>query len=126
MSAYLVIAVVVAGLLLLRLGSRLSQAGKLSRPLQALVGSPVRVQVWGEALEGELRVESVMAIGAGLHLYLVPASGKRTHLKIAQPGRATGGGDRWSIGFARYVEWRRRRLSRADDPAVPAVVLEKV
>jgi hypothetical protein len=72
--------------------SLLSQAGRLVGANSPMKGHRVQVLVWGAGIPGfaaEFQLESVAAIGAGLHVYLRPESGPRGDLKIAQPASAS-------------------------------------
>jgi len=106
------------------LATRLSRAGRLTVPLQSFVGQPVSILVWGGPLSGNtsFTLTSVRAVGAGLHLYLQPASGTSpSHLKVAQPSGVTPGPSRIVITGAAYVQWNGRKVQRS--PTNDAVVI---
>ncbi|MFL5407195.1 MAG: hypothetical protein ACJ79O_15250, partial [Myxococcales bacterium] len=66
MNTLFAIGIVVAAVLGLWLASRLSQAGRIALALRGLTGGDARVEIYGVKLPSPLRVESVMALGAGL------------------------------------------------------------
>src|SRR5689334_511825 len=74
-------------------GSLLSQAGRLADAISPMKGHHVQVSVWGaeipESAAPEFQLDSVAAIGAGLHLFLRSDNGPRGDLKIAQPASVT-------------------------------------
>ncbi|HWK30709.1 MAG TPA: hypothetical protein VNR20_01375 [Terriglobales bacterium] len=119
----------VAALLLFLLGaSFFNKTRRFADKLKPLVGKRVRVRVWGSELP-ELAgcifaVQSVLSLGAGLHLYLRPLpDGASTHLKIAQPLDAICGDTGIEIGRAKYVQWRRRTIQKnASEKALVLVV----
>lgn len=100
---------------LFAVATRLSQAGRLTHPLARFCGQPVDICVWGQPLP-EAEIESVRAIGPGLHLFL-----RGGHLKIAQPSAATVDERTAVIDEARYVQWRGKRLPRVS--GTPAVTV---
>ena len=105
----------------------LSRASGLVPALRPFVNKRVRVTVWGSPLTGEFEVDSVAAFGAGLLIHLRTSTvAKRTLLKVAQPRSPNARGGRVEIGQAAYVSWAGKKLPRAGDPAIPAVVIEQV
>lgn len=110
-----------AGLLLV-IGSIRSVAGGLSRSIEPFLRQPVEIRVWGEPLPSggtaPCRIESVRALGAGLHLLVSCGSGP-LQIKIAQPGAVREDGQRIEIGTAKYVQCNDRPLRQvAGAPAV--------
>lgn len=81
-----------------------------------MVGKTVGIALWGSAQQ-EAVVESVFAIGAGLHIYF-RREGSRVHLKVAQPTSVSIAGTRIEIADARYVQWADRKVRRSEGPAV--------
>ena len=70
-------------------------------------------------------VQSVRALGPGLHFYLRPLpQGSPIHLKIAQPREATVDDAGVTIREAKYVQWAGRKVpkSQATIPFVLTVV----
>jgi hypothetical protein len=102
------VGILMAMLCLIVGGSILSLAGKIGRELEAKVGSRASVKIWGStppALEGPQQLQSVRAIGAGLHLYFVAeGSSKARHIKIAQPTEMTVDSSGCMIARAKYVQ----------------------
>ncbi|HEV2720987.1 MAG TPA: hypothetical protein VG323_13275 [Thermoanaerobaculia bacterium] len=115
MAVLLIIVAAAAGLLL---ATKLSQAGRLRAPLAQFRGHAVDIRVWGNELPDAAEIESVKAIGAGLHLFL-----RGGHLKIAQPSSASVDERGAVIAEARYVQWRGKRIPRAG--GAPAVTITK-
>lgn len=73
------------------IASSLLSQGRLVGAISPMKGHRVQVLVWGAGIPGfaaEFQLESVAAMGAGLHVYLRPESGPRGDLKIAQPESA--------------------------------------
>jgi hypothetical protein len=116
-------AILIVAMALFVVGTRLSAAGSMARPLRALRGETVEVRVWGSPLPGGHRIDSVRAAGAGLLVLLQGAGGEIVLLKIAQPKGYREADKRIEIGDARYVQWAGKRLKRVD--GVPAVVLAR-
>jgi len=112
------IAIVIAGLLLMLLAAPLSHAGRIRKSLRPFVGRSVRLEVWGSPIDpSPMTIDSVIAVGAGLHLYF-RSNGHRTHMKIAQPKTIAISGDRIEIPQAKYVQSAGRALPKRDAPAV--------
>ena len=104
------------------LATVLSAAGRLVRPLRAFLRQPVEIRVWGE-LRGSGQIDSVKAIGAGLHLYVTGTDGEVVHLKVAQPRAAQITESAAEIHEAAYVQWTGRKLPKiAGQPAVAIVI----
>jgi hypothetical protein len=107
--------------------SLLGKAGRLAAALQPLVGSTVRVEVWGTpfpAASATFDVDSITGFGAGLLIHLQPASGGRgSVLKVAQPRSERLEGDRIEIGAAAYVQWAGTRLKPPAGTSAPALVI---
>ena len=106
-------------------------AGRIARSLRPFIGRTVRVEVWGTPLPGSdgnvFEIDSVLAAGVGLLIYLRPASGgPRTLLKVAQPTSARWNADDLEIGAAGYVSWADRKLKPIDAMHRSAVVLSIV
>jgi hypothetical protein len=120
---------VLALLLFLAGISFFGKTNQFAQRLQPLVGRSVRVLAWDSELPGHSAatfiVQSVRALGAGLHLYLRPLpQGAPIHLKIAQPRAATVDDAGVTIREAKYVQWagRKVRKSQATIPFVLTVV----
>ncbi|HEX6095104.1 MAG TPA: hypothetical protein VF432_02180 [Thermoanaerobaculia bacterium] len=109
--------VVLAVLCLFLAATFLSRAGRIASTLGELRGRTVHVRVWGTPL-GTFRVQSVFAVGAGLH-FVLDSGGTATHLKVAQPGPALREEQRLVIQDARYMQWAGRRMPPAE--SVPAL-----
>jgi hypothetical protein len=121
------VAVLVALAAFLIIGTRLSNAGRLSVSLQSLRSRSVTVHVWGAALPGDgnatYRVDSVRALGAGLLIFLRQSpNGTSTLLKIAQPRASRIEAPLLEVGHAAYVQWEGRRLPRVE--GVPALRIQ--
>ena len=99
----------------------LSRVATLSNQLESFKGKIVRVEGWGVDLgQGAgLKVDSVRALGAGLHIYFSPGK----HLKIAQPRRSEIGSGSAIIADAAYVQWEERKITKPADRNIPALVL---
>jgi hypothetical protein len=113
----------IASAFVLFVGSSFSVAGRLTKSLAPLLNRPVEIRIWGEPLpnesQGSCRIESIKALGVGLHLFVSCGSGSPTHIKIAQPGSVRVAGQRVEIGAAKYVQCAGRNLPRvAEAPAV--------
>jgi hypothetical protein len=96
--------------------SVLSNASRIARQLPALVGTSVRIEVWGKPIDptATLRVHSVRALGAGLHIYVISQAEKLPRdLKIAQPSGAQLGDTEFAINGARYVSLAGTKLERS-------------
>ncbi len=122
-----IVFITIAAALLFVLGSSLSVAGGLAKSLTPLLNRPVEIRVWGERLpdagHGSCRIESIKAIGVGLHLFVSCGSGSPTHVKIAQPGSVRIAERGVEIGAAKYVQCAGRNLPRvAEAPAVSVTV----
>lgn len=109
--------VVLALAALLFLATAFSVAARLTRPLQALRGDLVDVSIWGAPLpvpaDAAIRITSVKALGAGLHVYLrIGIATSPVHLKVAQPRHVHVTSDAVAIESAAYVQWSGRRLPR--------------
>lgn len=73
-----------------------------------------RIEIWGALLdEKSFRLESTRPIGAGIHIWAKGESGKRIHIKVAQPRDVTTRDNGVTIPWARYIQ--------LDDRTVPAV-----
>jgi hypothetical protein len=106
---------IAVGLICFLLGATaLSRAGQIATALRPFRDRSVRVQVWGAPVPvtgGSTVVDSVMALSAGLLIYLRPSpEDRRTLLKVAQPGPARVGAGRVEIDNARYVSWGGKKL----------------
>jgi hypothetical protein len=114
----------IAFICFLAAASLLSNAAQIASPLRSLVDRSVRVEVWGQPIEGTdtLTVHAVRAIGAGLHIYLSsPLWESPRDLKIAQPSAAQLRGTQLTINKATYISLAGTKLpSRADQPALHA------
>ena len=111
----------IALVLLVIAGTYLGFAGRAERALRPFIGKTMRLEIWGVA-QGTFEVESIFAIGAGLHFYL-RQGGKRTHLKVAQPQSIRADDTRIDIAIARYVQLRRKKLKPAMGTQPEAVSL---
>jgi hypothetical protein len=121
-----IVPIAVALVCLLLLATSLSHAGRLSEALRSFRNRPVEILVWGEPLPGQTeasQIESIRAIGAGLHFFLTRDNSTPAHLKIAQPQSTRVGERTAEIGEARYVQWESRKLPRTTGtPAVTVVI----
>jgi hypothetical protein len=104
--------IVLAFLCLFLAATFLSRAGRIASTLGELRGRTVDARVWGTPL-GTFRVQSVRAVGAGLH-FMLESEGTATHLKVAQPGPALREEQKLVIHDARYMQWAGRRMPRAE------------
>lgn len=110
-------------------GSLLGQAGRLADAISPMKGHRVQVSVWGAGIPGfaagEFQLDSVAAIGAGLHVFLRSDCGLRGDLKVAQPGPATVTAGSVEIQNAKYVSWKGQRINPPQDCHSPAVTIRK-
>ena len=109
-------------------GTTFSRASQIARSLRPFVKESVRVEVWGVPLpasgESVFEIDSISAIGAGLLIQLRATSGgRRSLLKVAQPGSARLEEGRIEIGEARYVSWAGKKLRPAVGKKLSALVL---
>ena len=107
-----------------------SKISELSQKMRPFIGKKVRIQVWGSALNydgsGIFVLQSVSAIGAGLHLYLSPMpKGSPKHLKIAQPREATLNKKNVNVGNAKYIQWEGRMTKKVENEKAFVLHLEK-
>ncbi|MEO8620502.1 MAG: hypothetical protein ABI625_05515, partial [bacterium] len=98
---------IIVGLVFLLIGATtFGSSGQIADAMQSHVKRPARVTAWGLPLpvvgEAVFEIDSVSALGAGLHIHLRGISGAppRTDLKIAQPATWVVGADRLEIGSA--------------------------
>lgn len=109
-----------AALLLFLVGaSFFGKVGRFAEKLRPFAGKSARVQVWGSDLPGysgsTFSVQSVQALGAGLHFYLRPLpDGRPTHLKIAQPRGTTISETGVEIAEAKYIQWAGRKIQKVE------------
>jgi hypothetical protein len=100
----------------------LSNAARIADQLTSLVGKSVRIEVWGQPIEptGAFQVQSVRALGAGLHIFLrSPLAKSPQDLKIAQPRAAQVTATQLTIAGAAYVSLAGTKLRRnGDRPAL--------
>ena len=101
---------------------------RLADRVRPLVGQSVRARAWGAALPGHedatFRLHAVRAIGAGLHLYLLPLpDGKPLHLKVAQPTDVIVDAGGVKVPGAKYVQWAGRKIRKVEGEK--ALVLER-
>jgi hypothetical protein len=106
----------------------LGRAGRIAVALKPLVGRTVRVEVWGAPLPGPdgalYDVNTIIALGSGLILHLLPESGEAgAILRVSQPRDESLADERIEIAAAASVRWAGRRLERPAGTAAPAVVL---
>ena len=105
-----------------------SKVSRLAERLAPMVEKIGEVKVYGSALpgvRGSVRVEKVLAIGAGLHFYLRPMpDGSSLHLKIAQPSEVAITEAGVEVAQAKYVQWAGRTISRSPGKKPFALVLE--
>lgn len=109
-----------------------SNVAATRRPLIRALGrfrsQRVQVLVWGspppDLSDTILVLTSVNVIGAGTHLFFQTASGRSSHLKIAQLTDSTIAPDSVVIGSARYVQWNGAKLKVT--PGAPAVVVSLI
>jgi hypothetical protein len=114
---------------LIFIATSLSSAGRLSESLAAFLKRPVEIRVWGEALsktsDEACEIESIRAVGAGLHLFVKYSTRPRGHLKVAQPRVSRIAETTVEIGDARYIQWEGRKLPRTTEaPAVTVTIRE--
>ncbi len=106
-----------AGMALVFLVSSLRTARvPLARAIARLQGQAVDVRLWGSAPSSDTSadpfvLESVNAIGAGVHVFFRSHSGRAMHLKVAQPFGTALSPDRIVIAVARYVQWNGARVN---------------
>jgi hypothetical protein len=122
-----VVFIAIAAVLFLFAGSSLSIAGGLRKSLAPFLNRPVQIRIWGEPLPigGPYRIESIRAVGVGLHLFVSCGSGLPVHIKIAQPRSvriAAGGAE---IGAAKYVQCAGRNLPRVAETAALSITLSE-
>lgn len=107
--------------------SLLSPAGRLAETIFPMKGHRVQVSVWGAEIPamtgGEFQLESVVAIGAGLHFFLRSDGGLRGDLKVPQPASATVTADSVEIQKAKYVSWKGQRIKPPQDCRSAAVTI---
>ena len=104
----------------------LSGAARAASQLPLLAGRSVRIEVWGQPLEGgtALIVDSVRVLGAGLHIFLrSPTDTSSRDLKIAQPRLTQIADTRLEITEAAYVSWAGHKLTRDTSHQRPALLL---
>ena len=110
-------------------GSLLSKAGRLAVAISPMKRHRVQVSVWDSGIPGsetgELQLDSVTSIGAGLHLFLRSDSGLRGDLKVAQPDSATVTADLVTIQNAKYVSWKGQQINPPQHTSSPAVTIRK-
>jgi hypothetical protein len=106
-------------------GTLLSHAARIADQLTALVGKSVRIEVWGKPIESTVafQVQSVRAIGAGLHIFLrSPLAKSPQDLKVAQPHGLQLSATQLTIASAAYVSLAGTKLHRnGDRPALSVV-----
>lgn len=112
---------------LLLLATSLSPSGRLTEALRTFQHRPLEIRVWGEPLpqtgEGPCQIESLRAIGAGLHLFVRCATDEITHLKIAQPRAARIGDQIAEIREAAYVQWSGKKLRRTSGSSAITITI---
>jgi len=118
----------VALLLFLAGTSFFGSVSRFAERMRQLQGKSVRVQVWGSDLPGAagavFTIQSIRAIGPGLHLYLRPLpGGAPRHLKIAQPVRALMRDGTVEVGDAKYVQWDGRKVKKTEGTTALLLVL---
>jgi|SRR5215212_9672000 len=115
---FAILPILVVLLSLLLLATSASHAGRLSESLRAFQNRPVEIRIWGEPLPpiggSSCQIESIRALGAGLHLFVKSGDGPAKHLKIAQP-RGTQVTERSAeIHEAAYVQWVGKKQARVE------------
>jgi hypothetical protein len=123
-----IVPIIVASACLLLVATSLSNAGRLSETLSSFRNRPVDILVWGEPLSGPTersQIESIRAIGAGLHLFVKRDNGRLAHLKIAQPRSTRITEKTAEIAAARYVQWERRKLPRTAGAAAVTLTIRE-
>lgn len=107
----------------------LSQAGQISRSVKPFRHRSARVQAWGSPVpatgDSGVQIDSIMAFGAALLIHLRPSPhGRRTLLKVAQPGPARLEDGRLEIDRARYISWGGKKLTPV--PGNPALTIQNI
>lgn len=107
------------------------KVSEFTQRLRPLVGKKVRVKVWGFPLstgDGDsFVIHSVLALGAGFHVYLRPtAGGSPRHLKVAQPIGATTSDDYVEVKEAKYVQWEGKMLRKVTGSTALVLNIEKL
>lgn len=106
----------------------LGKPTRFATSLSPLVGTFVRISVWGRPLplsgSVPLEVGAVRGVGAGLLIYLRDAPGSRAILlKVAQPRSLSLGQGVVEIREAAYVSWAGTKLARTTgEPALAILV----
>ena len=96
--------ILATGILLMLVGSQLSRAGQIKRQLRPFVGRTVLLPD-----DSQLTIESIAAIGPGLHIKFRRTDNSRINLKVAQPTSVSITAERIEIPDARYVQWGSRK-----------------
>jgi len=109
-------AILFAIILFLIVGTFLGAARPIGKEIATMIGKPVRIEAWGQPLPGT-EIESVITIRVGINLKV---SGHP--LKIAQPKGMKRTADAIEIGYARYVQWDKKRIAQPPATTAPAVV----
>ena len=109
-------------------GTLFGKGHKVVTALQPFVSKLVRVEIWGveppSLSNGSYRIDSMSAIGAGLHIFLQAVSGgPLTDLKVAQPERMKLEDGRFEVPEAAYVSLSGRKLKPIDGTKEPALVV---
>ena len=105
-------------LLLFLIGASLfGKTNRFADRLRPLIGKRVQVLAWGAELPGaagaSFSLDKVLALGAGLHIYLRPLPrGSPVHLKIAQPDGAALDDRQVEFRGAKYVQWAGGKVPR--------------
>lgn len=106
---------VVALMLLLAAASFFRTRLRVVEQLRSLLGKNITVLVWGadlpDAAGASFSLDRVLALGAGLHIYLrASPDGSSVHLKVAQPRGVSINDTRVEIAEAKYVQWAGRKI----------------
>ncbi len=109
-------------------GMLLPRTHEVADQLRPWLGTNLEVKAWGSGLPGydggAFRFHRTLAVGAGLHFYLLPqGSDKPLHLKVAQPKAVVLSEEGVEIGTAKYVQWCGKKVKRAQGEK--ALVLQR-
>jgi hypothetical protein len=121
-------ALFLAALPLLLLLTAFTRAGRLSQSLQPFKNRRVEVRIWGRRPpqhgDASCEIQSIRALGEGLHLFVRCAASRTEHIKIAQPTMDSVSSEIAQIGQAKYIQWGGKQCPRvAGQPALTLTVV---